>query len=201
MASNVRGGVGGKVGWGWGWGGWGGALWHVCHASGAAQLRTARAPSTRATFITLGELPLQHSLPKSSLPPLEEVRNFPSSRGTVVGLLKAGIGLSGRWSRRAPQRWLPGGVRAVRQEALCRLPLLRPLTQPNIRFAHITSTLPSHPSICCCPGSLFASVYSGVFAPARAPFLLFLGLGPLAVGLLALPFLNTCTFVQVCKSP
>ncbi|PSC71180.1 MFS general substrate transporter isoform B [Micractinium conductrix] len=68
------------------------------------------------------------------------VRNFPSSRGTVVGLLKAGIGLS---------------------------------------------------------GSLFASVYSGVFAPARAPFLLFLGLGPLAVGLLALPFLNTCTFVQV----
>ncbi|KAL4437504.1 hypothetical protein ABPG77_003485 [Micractinium sp. CCAP 211/92] len=70
------------------------------------------------------------------------VRNFPSSRGTVVGIMKAGIGLS---------------------------------------------------------GSLFASVYSGVFAPARTPFLLFLALAPAAVGLLALPLINTCTFVQVCE--
>ncbi|KAL4452086.1 hypothetical protein ABPG75_007748 [Micractinium tetrahymenae] len=70
------------------------------------------------------------------------VRNFPSSRGTVVGVMKAGIGLS---------------------------------------------------------GSLFASVYSGVFAPARTPFLLFLALAPAAVGLLALPLINTCTFVQVCE--
>lgn len=70
------------------------------------------------------------------------VRNFPSSRGTVVGLLKAGIGLS---------------------------------------------------------GALFACVYSGLYAPARTPFLVFLALAPVLVGALALPVLNTCTFVQTCE--
>lgn len=42
-----------------------------------------------------------------------------------------------------------------------------------------------------CPaGSLFASVYSGVFYPDKANFLLFLALAPVAVGLLALPWVS-----------
>ena len=42
-----------------------------------------------------------------------------------------------------------------------------------------------------CPaGSLFASVYSGVFYPDKTNFLLFLALAPVAVGLLALPWVR-----------
>ena len=39
-------------------------------------------------------------------------------------------------------------------------------------------------------GSLFASVYSGVFFGDKASFLLFLALAPVVVGLLALPWVS-----------
>ena len=45
-------------------------------------------------------------------------------------------------------------------------------------------------------GSLYACIYSGLFAPDTGKLLLMLALGPAAVGLLALPFINHCSFVQ-----
>lgn len=45
-------------------------------------------------------------------------------------------------------------------------------------------------------GSLFAAVYQGLFLPNKTSFLLFLAAAPTAVGLLALPLVNRCEFVQ-----
>lgn len=51
-------------------------------------------------------------------------------------------------------------------------------------------------SLRCAAGSLFAAVYSGLYAPDKESFLLFLALAPVGMGLLALPFINHCSFVQ-----
>jgi hypothetical protein len=46
---------------------------------------------------------------------------------------------------------------------------------------------------------LFAATYSAAFHSDNESFLLFLAAAPLVVGILAVPFLNTCTFVQECE--
>lgn len=130
-----------------------------------------------------------------------QVRNFPSSRGTVVGVMKAGIGLSGALPPRPCHRPRPAHPRTLNAPPP-RMRILGPAAC-TCSARHVHPALPGHGDnsglACWLPspsGSLFASVYSGVFAPARTPFLVFLALAPAAVGLLALPLINTCSFVQ-----
>ena len=127
---------------------------------------------------------------------LLQVRNWPSSRGSVVGTMKASIGLSGAclllqhllqlhcFKHACVRAYAPAGGRA------------RAASGHRDTPAHSSPPTPLADARPPCSGSLFACIYSGAFAPDSARFLLFLALAPVAVGLLALPFINHCSFVQ-----
>lgn len=81
---------------------------------------------------------------------VSNVRNFPSSRGSVVGVLKAAIGLSGA-------------------RCGCWLGKCRPLRAclPLPRWKGHLLLLPAHSKYLPTAGSLFAAVYSGIFFPDK----------------------------------
>lgn len=115
---------------------------------------------------------------------VSNVKNFPSSRGAVVGVLKAAVGLSGACV-------FAGGLGMVLWRAGAGQRQGKPAVLHALERRLRRRRTPPPPSACvCCAGSLFAAVYSGLFFPDKAAFLLFLALAPAAVGLLALPLIN-----------
>lgn len=107
---------------------------------------------------------------------LLQVRNWPSSRGSVVGTMKASIGLSGAclllqhllqlhcFKHACVRAYAQAGGRA------------RAASGHRDTPAHSSPPTPLADARPPCSGSLFACIYSGAFAPDSARFLLFLAL-------------------------